>query len=87
MLLRIVYVIVSILLTVTTLSPALAATKEPDPTWDEKYRDEPYVFLKKERVIKINKDYTFSDTIYKKASIQKEEGKSLGEIKIDCVNA
>jgi len=84
MLHRVAAVIISFLLAVFILSPVLrASVKEPVPTWEEKYKDEPYVLLKKERVIRINKDYTFSETMYKKATIQKEEGKSVGEIKLN----
>lgn len=72
-----------VLLIIIAMVPvSVAYAKEPAQTWEEKYKDEPYVMLKKERVIRINKDYTYSDTFYTKASIQKEEGKSLGEIKL-----
>lgn len=56
-------------------------TAEAAP-WEEAYRDEPYIRLLKEVVVRINKDFTYSKTVHIVDKIQSEGGKKLGEIPI-----
>lgn len=82
-LIRTVWVIVAVLIgVVTSTSPVLFAAEGVE-TWEEKHKSEPYVMLLKDYVIKINKDYSVTETFHKRAKVQNEAGKSLGEISIN----
>lgn len=52
-------------------------------TWEEKYRDEPYVFLRSERTVELRKDFTTLTTTRFVARIQKDGAKDMGEISVD----
>ncbi len=60
------------------LSPAFASDKPQ--TWDEKYKEEPFVVLLSERIIELRKDFTTISKIRVIAKIQKEGAKNQGEI-------
>jgi hypothetical protein len=60
-------------------SSAFSADK---PAWETSYKDEPFIRLLNEVVVKVNKDYTYSRTEHVVDQIQTEGGKRLGEISI-----
>lgn len=51
-------------------------------TWDEKYREEPYVVLNSERTVELRKDFTTVTKVRMVAKIQKDAAKEYGEIPI-----
>jgi len=75
-------IVFSIILVASNCGYSLVMAQEFKQTWESKYIKEPYLILYKERVIKINKDYSAMESFHKRAIIQTEEGKSLGELQL-----
>jgi hypothetical protein len=59
-----------------------AAFSQEKTAWENSYKDEPFVRLLHEVVVKVNRDYTSSRTSHTIDRIQNEGGKSLGELSI-----
>ncbi len=82
---------VVLLAVMTILTGCISSTSSPeikpvsfdylkgDKQWDEKYKDEPYVFLLSDNLMSVQKDLTYTETIHLVIRIQKEEGKKMGE--------
>ena len=51
--------------------------------WEDRYKSEPYIRILKEVEVKINKDYSYTETMHIIDKIQNEGGKKQGEIAID----
>ncbi len=51
--------------------------------WEDRYKSEPYIRILKEIEVKINKDYSYTETMHIIDKIQNEGGKKQGEIAID----
>jgi len=49
-------------------------------SWDEKYQDQPFVFLLLDTTLELKENWSFTEKIHVKMKIQKEEGKDMGEI-------
>jgi hypothetical protein len=62
---------------------AVAYADEAAQAWEERYKDEPSLFLKYEKIVELRKDFTVKKTIRNIVKIQKEGGKKLGEIKFN----
>jgi hypothetical protein len=52
-------------------------------TWEEKYKEESYVFLHSERTVELKKDFTTTTTTRFVARVQKDGAKDMGEISIE----
>ena len=48
-------------------------------SWDEKYKDEPFVVTFKEDIIEIKSDFSYSEEIHFVIKVQNEHGKDIGE--------
>jgi hypothetical protein len=74
-------------ISIILLAAALVFTNSPvsaekGAAWESSYKDEPFIRLLHEVVVKVNKDYTSSKTEHVVDRIQTEGGKRLGEISI-----
>jgi hypothetical protein len=72
----------AVLLTAALLFAHSFAFSADKPAWEASYKDEPFIRLMREVVVKVNKDYTYSKTEHIIDKIQTEGGKGLGEISI-----
>lgn len=64
-------------------SSALAFADDKVSAWEDKYKDEPYIWLLCERSISVNKDCSTTASEHTVRRVQKEGAKSLGEIPIN----
>jgi len=55
---------------------------ESIPAWDEKYKDEPVVWLLKEHFLELNEDFSYTEETHIVIKIQNEEGKRAGNITV-----
>jgi hypothetical protein len=55
---------------------------ETDNAWNNKYADEPYVFMLTDNVVKVQEDFSYTEDIHLVMKIQKEEGKKMGEFPV-----
>ncbi len=70
-----------VIFTLCMFSISFAA--EDDHAWEERYQSEPYITVLKEVSIKINADYSFTESTHIIEKIQHEAGKDRGEITVD----
>lgn len=69
---------------VAALLCALSSYASDTPqTWEEKYKDEPYVYVISERTVELRKDFTTLTRIRLAAKVQKDSAKDMGEISIE----
>ncbi len=69
--------ILSFLLIISSTS---AFSSDTPGDWESKYKDEPYLRLLNEMTVKLNKDFTYTQTGHVIDKIQNEAGKSKGEV-------
>ncbi|MEK6816545.1 MAG: DUF3857 domain-containing protein, partial [Nanoarchaeota archaeon] len=50
-------------------------------SWEEQVKDEPVIFIAENETLTLNDDWSYTTTEYRKFKINKEEAKTLGELK------
>ena len=73
--------VLSIAFFLTQIHPALpqSAAATPEETWEKKHADEAILVLEYSIALRLNKDFSYSETVHTRERIQNEAGMSEGE--------